>query len=142
MPLKLTQDEIRRYAPYYTMLSFAEGFADYIAGRKLQEHPGAFGRAYDRGAECAMRRQSTKNRTSTLNSRYQVRISLYSVEDGEVGKPVSIPCLASKHRTRTAAGRALAREIRTFKAPRPGIAAHFYVLDTVTGAHLWRNECK
>jgi hypothetical protein len=52
MPLKLTQDELRRYAPYYTMLGFAEGFADYIAGRKLQEHPGAFGQAYDRGAEC------------------------------------------------------------------------------------------
>jgi hypothetical protein len=68
-----------------------------------------------------MRRQSAENRINTLNSRYQVRISLYSVEDGEVGKPVSIPYLVSKHRARTAAGRALAREIPMFKAPRPGM---------------------
>jgi hypothetical protein len=68
------------------------------------------------------------------------REDLYSLVDGETGKPVGIPCLVSKHRTRTAAGPALAHEIRTFKAPRPGIAAHFYVLDTATGAHPWRNE--
>jgi hypothetical protein len=55
--MDLTQEEIERYTPYDTMAKFAEGFADYVAGRKLKKWPGVFGRAYDRGAECAMRRE-------------------------------------------------------------------------------------
>jgi hypothetical protein len=46
---------------YDTMAKFAEGFADCLAGRKLKKWPGVFGRAYDRGAECAMRRQRPKS---------------------------------------------------------------------------------
>jgi hypothetical protein len=55
--MDLTQEEIERYTPYDTMAKFAEGFADYTAGRKLKKWPGVFGRAYNRGADCAMRRQ-------------------------------------------------------------------------------------
>ena len=55
MTVHLTRDEIARYRPYHTMVKFWEGFRDYRAGRRV-EHPGVFGQAYDRGAECAMRR--------------------------------------------------------------------------------------
>lgn len=55
MDITLTAEEIERYRPYHTMLKFWEGFRDYKAGRR-EEHPGVFGQAYDRGAECAMRR--------------------------------------------------------------------------------------
>ena len=54
--MDLTPDEIERYAPYHTMPEFAEGYADY-QHCKYREFDGVAAQAYDRGAECAMRRQ-------------------------------------------------------------------------------------
>jgi hypothetical protein len=56
--MNLTQEEIERYSPYHTMAAFKHGFEDYTAGRPSQaDRLLTDGRAYDRGAECAMRRQ-------------------------------------------------------------------------------------
>ncbi len=53
---ELTADEIERYEPYDVFPEFARGFNDYMAGRR-QELRNVPGQAYDRGAECAMRRR-------------------------------------------------------------------------------------
>jgi hypothetical protein len=53
--MELTQAEIERYAPYHTFPEFAWGFDDYNDCRHRELHDVA-GQAYDRGAECAMRR--------------------------------------------------------------------------------------
>src|SRR5215475_8743671 len=111
MSLRLTQAKLRHYAPYHPKIGIVEGFNDYMGGRPRVECRGVFGQAYDRDDEYAMRSRSAGDRKVLLNSRYQVRISLYSLGEGEVGKPISIPCLVSRHRTRSAAGRALAHEI-------------------------------
>jgi hypothetical protein len=56
--MNLTPEEIERYAPYHTMCEFETGFTDYELGQNFSDsfHDVA-GQAYDRGAECAMRRQ-------------------------------------------------------------------------------------
>jgi hypothetical protein len=55
---ELTADEIERYAPYHTIPQFAIGYRDYERGVNFSDdYDGATGQAYDRGAECAMRRQ-------------------------------------------------------------------------------------
>ena len=59
--MELTHDEIERYAPYHTFPEFAEGYADYNDCRYRELHDVA-GQAYDRGAECAMRRGMTELR--------------------------------------------------------------------------------
>jgi len=53
--ITLTPEEVKRYAPYHTMAAFALGFCDYNSCH-YQDLPGVDGQAYDRGAECAMRR--------------------------------------------------------------------------------------
>ena len=55
--LKLTPDEIERYAPYHTFPEFARGFSDYNECIRWAWYDGVQAQAYDRGAECAMRRQ-------------------------------------------------------------------------------------
>ena len=55
----LTVEEFERYAPYYTFPEFCLGFHDYSRGNAWHQHVelnGVAGQAYDRGAECAMRR--------------------------------------------------------------------------------------
>jgi hypothetical protein len=57
--LKLTVYEIARYAPYHTFPAFKPGYDDYFRPFVdcLPGSPdGVEGQAYDRGAECAMRR--------------------------------------------------------------------------------------
>jgi hypothetical protein len=56
--LKLTPDELKRYAPYHTWTEFTEGHDDYVLGNCSREplEGGVEAQAYDRGAECAMRR--------------------------------------------------------------------------------------
>lgn len=59
MTLELTPEEIERYAPYHTMRAFAAGFSDYSENScygATWNDDGVNGQAYDRGAECAMRR--------------------------------------------------------------------------------------
>jgi hypothetical protein len=71
--LKLTAAEIERYAPYHLWSEFTMGHDDYLLGalyghwtcrrpdgESLQEQVG--GQAYDRGAECAMRRRMISHR--------------------------------------------------------------------------------
>jgi hypothetical protein len=53
--MELMQAEIERYAPYHTFPEFAEGYADYLVAG-FRGYDGVKGQAYDRGAECAMRR--------------------------------------------------------------------------------------
>jgi hypothetical protein len=62
--MTLTQAEIARYAPYHTMPEFKLGFDAYtVAGRGAHLDPNTVGaQAYDRGAECAMRRSMQKLR--------------------------------------------------------------------------------
>jgi hypothetical protein len=56
--LKLTDQEIERYAPYHTFPEFKIAFDAYMAGRRYEGDPNSVGgQAADRGAECAMRRQ-------------------------------------------------------------------------------------
>jgi hypothetical protein len=54
--IELTQEEITRYQPYHTMQEFWRGRVDYLVNVN-REIDGVAGQAYDRGAECAMRRQ-------------------------------------------------------------------------------------
>jgi hypothetical protein len=54
--IQLTQSEIKRYAPYHTMPVFLQGHADYRNQALSQDKQGVEAQAYDRGAECAMRR--------------------------------------------------------------------------------------
>jgi hypothetical protein len=44
-----------RYAPYNSLRTFEDGYADYMAGRNLLSLGGVAGQAYDRGAEAAMK---------------------------------------------------------------------------------------
>jgi hypothetical protein len=60
--MEMSQAEIERYAPYHTFPEFAEGYADYKAGLRDIGYDGVGGQAYDRGAECAMRRQMAELR--------------------------------------------------------------------------------
>ena len=57
---ELTANEVERYAPYHTFPEFKIGFDDYVAHRPWpvgRISPNSVGgQAYDRGAECAMRR--------------------------------------------------------------------------------------
>jgi hypothetical protein len=56
--LILTPEEIERYAPYHTYPAFRRGYDDYMESRHDWSVINTVdGRAYDRGAECAMRRQ-------------------------------------------------------------------------------------
>jgi hypothetical protein len=61
--LKLTNEEIERYAPYHEMPTFAYGFYEYVGGGDGAisighgRYSGDAQQAYDREAECAMRRQ-------------------------------------------------------------------------------------
>jgi hypothetical protein len=62
--LKLTDEEIDRYAPYHTWSEFTEGYDDYVLGHRAREplnHDSVASQAYDRGAECAMRRQRKRD---------------------------------------------------------------------------------
>ena len=57
--LNLTSEELERYAGYTGMSVFILGFADYNAGTMRagwNAFHGVEQQAYDRGAECAMRR--------------------------------------------------------------------------------------
>lgn len=60
--LKLTPDELDRYAPYHTWSEFTMGHDDYMLGVTTghwvdRSDPNSVGgQAYDRGAEFAMRR--------------------------------------------------------------------------------------
>ncbi len=61
--MELSQAEIDRYAPYHTFPEFELGFDAYVAGLvPAFDIPGVAGQAYDRGGECAMRRQMTELR--------------------------------------------------------------------------------
>lgn len=58
--LKLTAAELERYAPYQMWSEFTEGFDDYVLGHRAREpinQDSAAAQAYDRGAECAMKRK-------------------------------------------------------------------------------------
>jgi hypothetical protein len=60
MTMNLTTEEIERYAPYHRWRMFQIGFDDYTIGERWDHafsQNSAEGQAYDRGAECAMRRQ-------------------------------------------------------------------------------------
>lgn len=61
-PIKFSQEEIDRYAPYQMMVEFGDGYTDWVLGNPYRQsfYNGVAGQAYDRGAECAMRRQRTK----------------------------------------------------------------------------------
>jgi hypothetical protein len=59
--MDMTQEEIERYAPYHAYPEFKQGFDDYMECR-LREYDGVKGQAYDRGAECAMRRSAARLR--------------------------------------------------------------------------------
>jgi hypothetical protein len=66
MELKLTAEEIKRYAPYHLMDAFMNGFGDYESGKDESHlHEGIHGRAYDLGAECASRRAEIRRREET-----------------------------------------------------------------------------
>jgi hypothetical protein len=56
--MDLTPEEIERYAPYHTMPEFEEAYAAYSQGGNWNSpnYEGVAAQAYDRGAECAMRR--------------------------------------------------------------------------------------
>jgi hypothetical protein len=58
--LNLTSEEIERYAPYHTSKWFACGYFDYKIRPNLRDMSGVDSQAYNRGAECAMRRQMKK----------------------------------------------------------------------------------
>lgn len=65
--IELTIEEIERYAPYHTMPGFSAGFNSYNRGDRwpgVTTHitDGIYAQAYDRGAECAMRRQRAAGR--------------------------------------------------------------------------------
>jgi hypothetical protein len=56
--LVVTPEEIERYAPYHTYPAFRRGYDDYIESRHDWSVINTVeGQAYDRGAECAIRRQ-------------------------------------------------------------------------------------
>jgi hypothetical protein len=56
--LVLTPEELERYAPYHTYPAFRRGYDDYMESRHDWSVINTVeGQAYDRGAECAMRRQ-------------------------------------------------------------------------------------
>lgn len=58
--IKLTPEEVERYAPYHNFAEFWIGFDEYTRGHMrvgAYEFQGVGGQAYDRGAELAMRRQ-------------------------------------------------------------------------------------
>jgi hypothetical protein len=55
--MRLTVDEIVKYAPYSQLPAFEEGFCDYEAKRWLNNgHTGLSARAYHLGFECALAR--------------------------------------------------------------------------------------
>ena len=58
MTVKLSPEEVQRYAPYHTVPEFWDGFDDYNEGHLQHDHghSGLGGQAYDRGVECATRR--------------------------------------------------------------------------------------
>ena len=58
--MRLTVDEIAKYAPYHRLREFDEGFDDYTAKRWLNNnYSGVTERAYFLGFECAHRRSHT-----------------------------------------------------------------------------------
>ena len=58
MPLKLTADEIRRYAPYNRLKEFEEGYNDYRANQWPKQYDRDLqAQAYDRGYEMARMRK-------------------------------------------------------------------------------------
>lgn len=62
--LKLTSEERKRYRGYEMMVEFSEGYDDYVLGHRAREPLNADSvgaRAYDRGAEMAMRRLRKAN---------------------------------------------------------------------------------
>jgi hypothetical protein len=64
--LKLTPDEIERYAPYHTFPQFKIGYEEYFGGKPHRDlcncDDGVGQQAYDRAAECAMRRRLAEYR--------------------------------------------------------------------------------
>ena len=57
MPLKLTADEISRYAPYNRLKEFEEGYNDSSANQWPKQYRGLQAQAYDRGYEMARMRK-------------------------------------------------------------------------------------
>lgn len=57
MTVKLSPEEIQRYAPYDTFPEFWDGFDDYNNGKLQYDLSGLGGEAYDRGVECSTRRK-------------------------------------------------------------------------------------
>lgn len=57
MPLKLTADELRRYAPYNRLKEFEEGYNDYRDNQWPKQYRGLQAQAYDRGYEMARMRK-------------------------------------------------------------------------------------
>ena len=60
--MDLTPDEIERYAPYHTLGAFESGMRAYTSSPYGRTHNPFYpnsvaAQAYDRGAECAMRRE-------------------------------------------------------------------------------------
>jgi hypothetical protein len=53
----LTPEEIERYGGFGDQPEFKLGFDDYNAGRRRDMGLGVEAQAYNRGAECAMRRK-------------------------------------------------------------------------------------
>jgi hypothetical protein len=67
--MNLTPEEIERYAPYHKFKMFQIGFDDHNAGERWDHaftQDSAEGQAYDRGAECAMRRLRIRQSVSQL----------------------------------------------------------------------------
>lgn len=64
--MQLTSEEIERYAPYHMIVQpyhwFKMGFDDYQNCQTRHDLEGVPAQAYDRGAECAMRRARAAGR--------------------------------------------------------------------------------
>jgi hypothetical protein len=64
--MELTQKEIERYAPYHMWPEFETGYREYglPAWPRTEYGSTVAGQAYDRGAECAMRRRQAEIRNA------------------------------------------------------------------------------
>jgi hypothetical protein len=62
--MDLTPEEIERYGVHCDQPEFKLGFDDYNAGRRRDLGLGVEAQAYNRGAECAMRRKMAVLRDS------------------------------------------------------------------------------
>jgi hypothetical protein len=75
--------------------------------------------------------------------RYLVKVSVYSLLPGEVGR-ILVEGIHSRHRSLRAAGRELGSLISGKQRLRatPNTALHMYIHDTATGEHISRNQAR